>query len=65
MKLPPLPRIGPCRDPLRLWFLEFAESDGRRLRRYFADRNEARVALRTYREQHPRQAILKTGAADV
>lgn len=39
------PRIGPCRDPLRLWFLEWADVHGGIWRRYFADREEARHAL--------------------
>lgn len=39
------PFIGPCRDPLRLWFLEFEDARGV-WRRYFADRDEARAALR-------------------
>lgn len=39
------PRIGPCRDPLHLWFLEWADVDGCLWRRYFADREEARRAL--------------------
>lgn len=44
-----LPRIGPCRDPLRLWFLEFADG-GRVFRKYFAARADARRALRTMRD---------------
>jgi len=48
-KRPPrLPRIGPCRDPLRLWFLEYRDRRGI-WRRYFADRDEARRALAAYR----------------
>ena len=47
-----LPRIGPCRDPLRLLFLEFKE-DGGIFRRYFADRAEARAALKAWRAAHP------------
>jgi hypothetical protein len=39
-----LPRIGPCRDMLELWFLEFVQ-DGQVFRRYFADRPAARTAL--------------------
>jgi hypothetical protein len=39
------PRIGPCRDPLRLWFLEYRDARGV-WRRYFANRDEARAALR-------------------
>jgi hypothetical protein len=39
------PRIGPCRDPLHLWFLEWADVHGGIWRRYFADRQEARRAL--------------------
>jgi len=45
----PLPRVGPCYDPLRLWFLEFRGGDGCVYRRYYADRTEARGALRRYR----------------
>jgi hypothetical protein len=45
-----LPRIGPCRDPLRLWFLEFDDARGR-WRRYFADRAEARAALRVLKAE--------------
>jgi hypothetical protein len=45
-----LPRIGPCRDPLELWYLEWRDARGLR-RRYFADRAEARVALRDLKGQ--------------
>jgi hypothetical protein len=38
------PRIGPCRDPLALWFLEF-DQNGARVRRYYEDRAAARYAL--------------------
>lgn len=38
-----LPRIGPCRDPLALWFLEFLQ-DGRLVRTYHEDRRAARKA---------------------
>ena len=47
-----LPRIGPCRDPLHLWFLEWADAKGQIWRRYFADRTEARAAHRLHRLQH-------------
>lgn len=39
------PFIGPCRDPLRLWFMEFEDARGV-WRRYYANRDEARAALR-------------------
>lgn len=42
-------RIGPCRDPLCLWFLEWRDDRGR-WRRYFADRGEARAALKVQRQ---------------
>lgn len=45
---PDLPRIGPCRDPLELWFLEYLEG-GKVFRRYYADRAEARQALRDFK----------------
>lgn len=46
-KAPKLPRIGPCRDPLHLWFLEYLDARfGVVYRRYFATRDEARAALR-------------------
>lgn len=38
------PRIGPCRDPLYLWFLEWEDERGV-WRRYFEDRDMARRAL--------------------
>jgi len=43
----PLPRIGPCRDPLCLWYLEYADGTGNGIiwRRYYANRAEARQAL--------------------
>lgn len=47
-----LPRIGPCRDPLHLWFLEW-EATGQVWRRYFADRDEARAALAEHRRRGP------------
>ena len=43
------PRIGPCRDPLALWFLE-VDSNGARVRRYYADRPEAARALSIARQ---------------
>jgi hypothetical protein len=43
------PRIGPCRDPLHLWFLEWADARGQVWRRYFADRAEARAAIKAFR----------------
>jgi hypothetical protein len=43
------PRIGPCRDPLGLWFLEWRDAAGQRWRRYFANRAEARAALAEHR----------------
>lgn len=42
------PFIGPTRCPLQLWFLEW-EDDRGVWRRYFADRAEARAALRDHR----------------
>lgn len=42
-----LPRIGPCRDPLDLWFLEFKQK-GAVLRRYFGEREEAQAALAAF-----------------
>lgn len=44
----PVPFIWPCRDPLALWFLEY-EEHGHRFRRYYADRDEARQALKFYK----------------
>jgi len=44
-----LPRIGPCHDPLHLWFLEWADANGQRWRKYFPTRVEARVALAQHR----------------
>lgn len=49
--LPRLPRIGPCKDPLRLWFLEYRAlpsepQPGGVFRTYHPGREEARVALR-------------------
>lgn len=46
------PFIGPCRDPLHLWFLEFEEV-GQVRRRYYANREEARAALRAMRTKVP------------
>jgi hypothetical protein len=51
---PRLPRIGPCRDPLRLWFLEWRDARGQVWRRYYADREEARAAMREWRKTHAR-----------
>ena len=48
-KAPVRPRIGPCRDPLRLWFLEYADARGSVFRSYYANRDEARTALRLHR----------------
>ena len=45
---PKLPRIGPCRDPLDLWFLEF-EHEGQVVRTYHEDRKAAGLALRGMR----------------
>jgi hypothetical protein len=45
------PRIGPCRDALRLWFFEWRDADGRAWRRYFANRDEARRAMRSFRNK--------------
>jgi len=45
------PRIGPVRDPLALWFLEWQDPKGQVWRRYFANREEARAGLRKHREQ--------------
>lgn len=45
---PLLPRIGPCRDPLDLWFLEF-EQAGQILRKFYGERPEAQAALRDLR----------------
>jgi hypothetical protein len=53
------PRIGPCRDPLRLWFLEYVDAAGQVFRRYYADRAEARQALREYRAAHAGVASTK------
>ena len=47
-----LPRIGPCRDPLELWFLEWRDDRGQVWSRYFADRVEARCALAEHRRTH-------------
>lgn len=49
---PRLPRIGPCRDPLHLWFLEWRDDRGH-WRRYYADRAEARAALKVFRAGGP------------
>jgi len=49
MKVVKRPCIGPCRDPLHLWFLEWV--DGRGIwRRYYANRDEARRALKARRQ---------------
>jgi len=50
-----LPRIGPCRDPLRLWFLEYLEN-GQVFRRYYADRGEARFQLKKWRRFDAQQS---------
>jgi len=42
------PFVGPCRDMLELWFLEF-EQDNQVLRRYYGDGPEARHALKHYK----------------
>lgn len=47
-QIPPLPRIGPCGDPLGLWFLEYRDPSklhGSIFRRYYADAAEAAAAL--------------------
>jgi hypothetical protein len=44
------PRIGPCRDMLELWYLEW-EASGQVWRRYYANRPEARLALRIYKAE--------------
>lgn len=44
------PFIGPCRDPLALWFLEFERADGQVFRTYHEDRKAARAALTTLRQ---------------
>ena len=49
MKVVTRPRIGPCRDPLHLWFLEWADDRGI-WRRYYANRDEARRALTAHRQ---------------
>lgn len=49
-------RIGPCRDPLRLWFLEWRDETGQAWRRYYANRDEARAALRTLKRERERRA---------
>jgi hypothetical protein len=43
------PFIGPVRDPLCLWFLEYADARGV-WRRYYANRDEARAALRDLKQ---------------
>jgi len=44
------PFIGPCRDPLGLWFLHWFDSARSHcFLRYFADRAEARAALRVFK----------------
>lgn len=49
-KPPHKPFIGPCRDPLCLWFLHWHDvAAGRCYVRYYADRAEARAALRAFR----------------
>lgn len=45
------PRIGPCRDALRLWFFEWRDEHGCIWRRYFANRGEARRAMRSFRSK--------------
>jgi hypothetical protein len=66
-KRPPrLPRIGPCRDPLHLWYLEFeGEHNGRPhpFRRYFANRDEARAALRQLRDNGRARGSESPGSA--
>lgn len=55
-QLPPLPRIGPCGDPLDLWFLEYRDRSrlhGGIFRRYFADAAEAAAALDAMKEGKP------------
>ena len=42
------PFIGPCNDPMELWFLEF-DSGIMVYRRYYADGPEARAALKHYK----------------
>ena len=44
----PVPFIWPAHDPFALWFLEY-EEHGQRFRRYYADRDEARQALKYYK----------------
>ena len=46
---PKLPRIGPTRCPLELWFVEF-QKGATVFRRYYADRSEARAALRVFKQ---------------
>lgn len=43
-----MPFIWPAHDPFALWFLEY-EEHGQRFRRYYADRDEARQALKYYK----------------
>lgn len=45
-------RVGPCRDPLRLWYMQFwsATPVPGYYRRYFANRQDARVAQKHYRQ---------------
>ena len=45
------PRIGPVRDPLQLWYLEWKDARGQVWRRYFADRAEARAGLKRHRAE--------------
>jgi hypothetical protein len=48
---PALPRIGPCHDPLELWFLEWRTPEGQIFRRYFGEQDEAAAALATWPAQ--------------
>ncbi len=42
------PVIGPCRDPLHLWYLEWTDDRGT-WRHYFENRQVARMALRVFK----------------
>ena len=50
---PTRPYFGPCRDPLCLWFVEWEDRRGV-WRRYYANRAEARAALKAFKVDHSR-----------
>ena len=57
----PRPYIGPCYDPLALWFLEYDDANGETYRRYYGDRDAARTALEEFKAGRQRWAELIGG----